>query len=328
MTIDLSQEELLPRLQVVVYLLAACAVALTLYDQYRQGLYPLVLSNAIAIPAFLFSAIFIYLKRDQRGYERINYALIFTLAGLALYQLPHYPLQMTHYLYALPLFSFFCLPLRAATLISALLGMILVAMLWLDRGFLVALRTAANFGLLLGSAWCFAYLTLLKGWSLKRLALTDRISGAYNRRHFFQALTREIARGQSARQSVSLIALVLDDYRQLIDIHGSREMTAFLPRFVTSAQRLIRAGDEIFRLDDDLFVLVLPDCHEDGAIVLMERVKRSLQQRAWKPFAELSLRAVALGVHAGDEARDVEKRLLARLQKQQRASLQLAAFTE
>ena len=39
MTIDLSQEELLPRLQVVVYLLVACAVALTLYDQYRQGLY-------------------------------------------------------------------------------------------------------------------------------------------------------------------------------------------------------------------------------------------------------------------------------------------------
>ena len=62
MTIDLSQEELLPRLQVVVYLLAACAVALTLYDQYRQGLYPLVLSNAIAIPAFLFSAIFYLFK--------------------------------------------------------------------------------------------------------------------------------------------------------------------------------------------------------------------------------------------------------------------------
>src|SRR5690606_36852123 len=152
--------------------------------------------------------------------------------------------------------------------------------------------------------------------------------GAYNRRHFFQALPREMARGHSPRNSVSQIALVLDDYRQLIDIHGSREMTAFLPRFVTSAHGVIRAGVEDFLCDDDLFVLVVPDDHEDDAIVLMERVKRSLQQRAWKPFAELSLRAVALGVHTGEEARDVETRLLARIQKQQRASLQLAAFTE
>lgn len=328
MRIDLTQEELLPRLQVVVYLLAACAVALMLYDQYRQGLYPLVLSNAIAIPAFIFSAIFIYLKRDQQGFERINYALIFTLAALALYRLPDYPLQMTHYLYALPLFSFFCLPLTPATLISAAAAVIMVAVLWIESGFLVALRTGTNFSLLLGSAWCFAYLTLLKGWSLKRLALTDRYSGAYNRRHFFQALEREIARSHSTRQSVSLIGVVIDDYRQLIDIHGNRVMTQFLPRFVDTTQRMIRAGDEVFRLADDLFVLMLPNCPEDGAIVLMERVKRSLQQQAWKPFAEVSLSAAAVGVQMGEDARDVEKRLLARLKKQKRASLQLAAFAD
>lgn len=328
MRIDMTQEELLPRLQVVVYLLAACAVALMLYDQYRQGLYPLVLSNAIAIPAFLFSAIFIYLKRDQQGYERINYALIFTLAALALYRLPQYPLQMVHYLYALPLFSFFCLPLRAATVVSAVMGVIMIAVLWVESGFLVALRTGTNFSLLLGSAWCFAYLTLLKGWSLKRLALTDRYSGAYNRRHFFQALEREIARSHSTRQSVSLIGIVIDDYRQLIDIHGNRVMSQFLPRFVGTTQRMIRAGDEVFRLADDFFVLVLPNCPEDGAIVLMERVKRSLQQQAWKPFAEVSLSAAAVSVQMGEEARDVEKRLLVRLKKQKRASLQLAAFAD
>ena len=328
MRTDLSQEELLPRLQVVVYLLAACAVALMLYDQYLQGLYPLVLSNAIAIPAFLFGAIFIYLKRDQQGYERINYALIFTLTALALYRLPDYPLQMTHYLYALPLFCFFCLPLTPSTIISAVIGVIMVVILWIESGFLIALRTGTNFGLLLGSAWCFAYLTLLKGWSLKRLALTDRYSGAYNRRHFFQALEREIARSQSTRQSVSLIGVVIDDYQQLIDIHGNRVMAQFLPRFVGATQRMIRAGDEVFRLADDLFVLVLPNCPEDGAIVLMERVKRSLQQQAWKPFAEISLSAASVGVLAGEESRDVEKRLLAKLKKQKRASLQLAAFSD
>ena len=101
---ELSQEQLLPRLQVLVYSLAAVAISILIYDQYRQGLYPLVLSNAIAIPALFFSAIFIYINRDRDAYAWINYPLICLLAALSLYQLPDYPVLMTHYLYALPLF--------------------------------------------------------------------------------------------------------------------------------------------------------------------------------------------------------------------------------
>lgn len=328
MHIDPGREELLPRLQVLVYLLATLAVAVLLYDQYRQGLYAMVLTNAIAIPAFLFSAIFIYLNRDQHRYQHINYVLIGILAGLALYQLPDYPLQMTHYLYALPLFCFFALPLFAATLINVLVAVLMVLILWVGEGFSAALRTGTNYALLLGSAWCFSYLTLMKGRSLQRLALTEPYSGAYNRRHFFHVLDREIARGNSFRKGISLIALVIDDYQQLLDLHGNREMVSFLPQFVHKTRQLIRAGDDVFRLSDDLFVLMLPGCPEDGAIVLMERIKRHLQQQPWQPFGEVSLSAAAVGVLGGELSRDVERRLLSRLQKQKRASLQLAAFSD
>ncbi|MDK2778765.1 MAG: GGDEF domain-containing protein [Pseudomonadota bacterium] len=328
MLTDLTQQELLPRLQSGLYLLAALAIAILMYDQYRQGLYALVLTNAIAIPAFVFSAIFIYINRNRDGFVWVNYPLVLTVAGLALYQLPDYPQLMTHYLFALPLFSYFALPLLQATVFNILVALLMVILLWLESGFMPALRTGVNYALLLGSAWCFAYLTQLKGWSLKRLALTDQISGAYNRRHFFQTLEREIARSENTRQSVSLIGLAIDDYRQLIDIHGNRVMSQFLPRFTQRTQKLIRAGDDIFRLNDDLFVLILPNCPEDGAIVLMERIKRSLQQQAWKPFAEISVSASAVGYLAGDGCRDMEKRLLAKLRKQKRTSLQLAAFSD
>jgi len=122
MLADLSQDELLPRLQTLVYLLASVAIGILMYDQYRQGLYPLVLTNAIAIPAFVFSAIFIYINRDRDSFSWVNYPLIFTLAALALYQLPQYPQLMTHYLYALPLFSYFCLPLYPATVFNVVVA--------------------------------------------------------------------------------------------------------------------------------------------------------------------------------------------------------------
>ncbi|GGY38591.1 hypothetical protein GCM10011297_09710 [Bacterioplanes sanyensis] len=328
MKIDWSQEQLLPRLQALVYTLAAVAIIGLLIDQYRQGLYSLVLTNAIAIPAFLFSAIFVYINRDRDGHPWVNYALVLVLSALALYRLPTYPQLMLHYLYALPLFSYFCLPMWHATWFNLLMGALMTAMIWSGSDTATGIRTGTNYALLLGSAWCFAYLTQMKSRALKRLSLTDPCSGVYNHRHFQPVLGRELARAGTHGQPVSLIALELDDWSQWLDIHGRAAVLQFLPHFAEAARQQIRAGDDIFRLDQALFVLLLPNCPEDGAIVLMERIKRVLQQRTWKPFAEINISAAAVSWQQQESAEAMQKRLLAKLRQQRRASLQLAAFQQ
>ena len=328
MKIDLPQEQLLPRLQVLVFTVAALAIAVLMFDQYRQGLYSLVLSNAIAIPAFLFSAIFVYINRDRDGQLWVNYALVLVLTALAVYQLPDYPQLMLHYLYALPLFSYFCLPMLHATALNVTIGCLMTAMIWQATDTATGLRTGTNYALLLGSAWCFAYLTQMRSHALKRLSLTDPHSGAYNRRHFEPVLERGLARAADTGNSVSLIGLQLDDWPQWLDIHGRAALLQFLPQFVDVAQQQIRAADEVFRLDQEQFVLLLPNCPEDGAIVLMERVKRVLQQHTWKPFAEINLSAAAVTWQSGEHAGQLLKRLNTKLQQQRRTSLQLAAFQD
>lgn len=328
MRADFQRDDLFPKLQVLVYSAATVAVALLLYDQYQQGLYSLVLTNALAIPAFLFSAIFIYVNRHQYLYIRINYILIIVLAALALYQLPYYPEVLVHYIYALPLFGFFALPLYPATFINLGIGSAMVGILWWQQDFLSALRVGTNYGLLLGSAWCFAYLTLLKGWSLKRLALTDHYSGAYNYRHFVYAFQREIARSHSAGKEVSLIALLIDDYSMLLDIYGQQTVSETLPSFVDTTQQLIRLEDEIFRLGPDLFVLLLPNCAEEHAHMLMERIKKGLSEQHWGEISELSLSTAALGVRIGESGQEAEKRLKNKLKKQRLTVLQMTAFEE
>lgn len=325
---DLPQDQLLPRLQATVYTLVSVALLILIYDQYRQGLYSLVLSNAVSIPAFLFSAIYIYINRDKDAFLWVNYPLVAALAGLALFQLPAYPDLMVHYLFAVPMFTYFCLPMYHSTLFNIATALAMAVVLWVHEDAFMALRYTTNFTLLVLSTWCFAYLILLKGGSLQRLALTDQVSGAYNREHFYHLLERETARGEATRQSVSLIGIVLDDYRQLIDLHGNRTILQFMPRFVKRIRQLIRGEDDIFRMEDDLIVLVLPNCGEEGAIVLMERMKRKIQEQSWRPFAELSISVAAVTRTSAEDSEALEKRLLGRLNKQQRTSLQLAAFSE
>lgn len=326
MRIDLTQEELLPRLQIFVYLVATLGLSVMLYDQYQYGYYSFVLTSAIAIPAFLFSAVFVYINRDKRSYRIVNYLLVPVLFLLALYQLPQHPVQMQHYLYAMPLFCFFVLPLTAATVINIMAAIVFFLMLWNLQGFYSAIRVGTNYSLLLGTVWCFAYLTLLKGWSLRRLALADSHSGAYKRSHFYHALEREMARCHSHRQSVSLIGIEIDDYQQFFDIHGGRVMSQFLPNFVDETQQLIRPSDEIFRLDEHLFVLLLPNCKEEGAVMLMGRIKNALTTHDWTPISDISLSLSSLEVRLAEDSKDAEKRLLARLSKQKFTALQISAF--
>lgn len=324
----MEQQQLTLRIQIILYTLAAFAICILMIDQYRQGLYSLVLSNAIGVPAFLFSAIYLYINRDHSPSPWVHHLLIILLATLALYQLPDYSELMMHFLYALPLFSFFCLPIINATLINIIAATTSALMLWNALGWQDGLRWATNYCLFLGSAWCYAYLTQIKQESLRRLALTDQISGAYNKRHFYHTLDREISRSQNSNDPISLIALTIDDYHQMVDIHGRRSINSFLATFSERSRNIIRAGDEVFRLEEDLFILLLPHCPNDGAIVLMERIKRNLQQQAWDPIPELNLSTSAATGASGETSDELKKRLLQSLTKQQRTTLQIGAFSE
>lgn len=324
----MPQQQLTLRIQIILYTLAAFAVCILMIDQYHQGLFSLVLSNAIAVPAFLFSAIYLYINRNHTPALWVHHILISLLALLALYQLTEFPELMTHYLYALPLFSFFCLPILNATVINLVVAVITTSIMWHEFGWQEGLRSGINYCLFLGSAFCYAYLTQIKQRSLRRLALTDQVSGAYNKRHFYHTLDREISRSENTQDPISLIALTVDDYHQMMDIHGRRSIDIFLSQFTDRSRTIIRAGDEIFRLEEDLFILLLPHCTNDGAIVLMERIKRNLQQQSWDPVAELSLSTSAATWTTGETAQELQKRLLQSLTKQQKTTLQLAAFSE
>ena len=324
----MPQQQLSLRIQIILYTLAAFAICILMVDQYRQGLFSLVLSNSIAVPAFLFSATYLYINRDHTPSLWVHHILICLLSLLALYQLTEFPELMTHYLYALPLFSFFCLPILNAVIINLLIAAITTLMMWTEFGWETGLRSGVNYCLFLGTAFSYVYLTQIKQKSLRRLALTDQVSGAYNKRHFYHTLDREISRSENTQDPISLIALTIDDYHQMMDIHGRRSIDRFLLQFTDRSRQIIRAGDEIFRLEEDLFILLLPHCPNDGGIVLMERIKRNLQQQSWDPIAELSLSTSTATWSTGETAQELQKRLLQSLTKQQKTTLQLAAFSE
>ena len=59
----------------------------------------------------------------------------------------------------------------------------------------------------------------------KELTTRDDLTGLFNRRHFFEALEKEVQRARRYRRVFSLLMLDLDDFKHYNDTHGHLQGT-------------------------------------------------------------------------------------------------------
>lgn len=108
---------------------------------------------------------------------------------------------------------------------------------------------------------------------LHRLATTDPLTGALNRRAFTE---RALAEGERARRGgypVSLVVCDLDHFKAINDTYGHARGDTVLKRFTAIVQELIRPSDTLGRVGGEEFAVVLPGSDADAAQRVAERVR-------------------------------------------------------
>ena len=112
----------------------------------------------------------------------------------------------------------------------------------------------------------------------RRLAETDDLTGATNRRHFSVKLKRAIHDAATRRVPMTLAYMDLDHFKALNDQHGHEEGDAVLRAVAACVRAQLRASDTFARLGGDEFALVLPHTDDEGARVAIERLHSALQE--------------------------------------------------
>ena len=110
-----------------------------------------------------------------------------------------------------------------------------------------------------------------------RLAITDGLTGLYNRRHFYQVLDQELVRMARYQSQASLIMLDIDNYKQFNDTHGHLAGDQVLRDAAHVMQGLARKVDTVARYGGEEFVVLLPQTDKAGAIALAERILAAAQ---------------------------------------------------
>jgi diguanylate cyclase (GGDEF)-like protein len=138
----------------------------------------------------------------------------------------------------------------------------------------VSLKTALTD--ILSSAGLLRVPILIEYDELKRLelnAVTDPLTGLYNRRLFAETFEKELNRARRYTQPLGLVTLDLHRFKEVNDKHGHPRGDDVLRAAAATLKKALRTSDSAFRIGGDEFALLLPQTDSAQALALSRRVE-------------------------------------------------------
>jgi diguanylate cyclase (GGDEF)-like protein len=122
---------------------------------------------------------------------------------------------------------------------------------------------------------------------LKKLSITDPLTGALNRRFLDQRLTEEIARFNRYKQPFSLFMLDIDRFKKYNDTYGHIATDKVLQILAATVTNTLRSIDIAARFGGDEFMVLLPQTQKVDAIRIAERLRVQIEVSTILQDAEL-----------------------------------------
>lgn len=113
---------------------------------------------------------------------------------------------------------------------------------------------------------------------LQRQAMTDSLTGINNRRYFMQLISEEVERSNRYGHSLSLMAIDIDDFKEVNDTYGHEGGDEVLKSFSYRCQCLLRNTDKLARLGGDEFIVLLIQTGQHEAKIIAERLRESIEK--------------------------------------------------
>lgn len=163
------------------------------------------------------------------------------------------------------------------------------------------------------------------------LCLTDPLTGLANRRGFQRRFERELLRARRDGESLALVLIDCDRFKQLNDAHGHAAGDWALELLARTLRAAVRSDDVVGRWGGDEFVVLLRQADEADVRRVATRVNAALADERGKVRFTVSFGCVTRAAH---EAKSVRLSSLlsaadgALYQAKRRGGAQLAAWRE
>lgn len=124
-------------------------------------------------------------------------------------------------------------------------------------------------------------------------ALTDSLTGLFNRRFFEIQLEREYKTAMRKKESLSLIVVDIDHFKHINDTFGHTVGDMALQEVAFVLADGVRTTDTVSRFGGEEFVIILPQTGGNEATIIAERLRESIADAI---FSEIGTLTISLGV--------------------------------
>jgi len=130
---------------------------------------------------------------------------------------------------------------------------------------------------------------------MQEIAITDRLTKAYNRWGFYDLAEIEIERTKRYQYPLSLITFDLDHFKRINDTYGHPTGDLVLEKTAARCKNKLRASDIFGRMGGEEFAILMPEANEAGAQLVAERIRQAVSEPITFDGDSLTI-TVSLGV--------------------------------
>src|ERR1041385_3709186 len=145
-----------------------------------------------------------------------------------------------------------------------------VTRIWAENEMLLLHTVADQLAVAVNQAHLFA--------QMQQQALTDGLTGCYNRRSFELQLERDLHLATRMRQPVSLILLDIDHFKRVNDTYGHDVGDMALRMLANGMREELRGVDTAARYGGEEFAVILPQANAEGAVLVAERLRQRVEK--------------------------------------------------
>ncbi|MBS9404290.1 GGDEF domain-containing protein [Halomonas sp. TRM85114] len=143
--------------------------------------------------------------------------------------------------------------------------------------------------------------------TMRRLSLTDQLTGLNNRRRLLQEAEQAFSRYERQGSHLTLLLLDLDHFKHINDTYGHPLGDEVLVHFASALRNCARSMEVIARMGGEEFAILMPDSDIAAARRLGERIQQAVRDMPLPEPANGDSLTVSIGCDEAKEGDDFEK---------------------
>jgi diguanylate cyclase (GGDEF)-like protein len=113
---------------------------------------------------------------------------------------------------------------------------------------------------------------------LRRISITDGLTGLYNRTQLPEFLEKEMSRSRRHQHPFSILMIDIDHFKRYNDAHGHQAGDDLLRHFATVLRATVRSCDLAVRYGGEEFLILLTETEAEGASNFAEKLRAAVEE--------------------------------------------------